>query len=200
VIGFEATSPASAGSPTSSGEDLLGSPTSDPGVTFTVREAAQACAVHANTVRRRLKGGEFPNAYQDRAGTWRIPVTDLERAGLEPSHARVEAPRERLVVVPESESVEMALLRESYDALKLLEAEADELRDQVTDLRRRAAFAEALAEERSDRIDDLRLALRALEAINPHPSERMGASVPAEPVVVPSLEDPPTERRSFWRR
>jgi hypothetical protein len=154
-----------------------------PGVTFTVRDAARACAVHANTVRRRLKGGEFPNAFRDHTGTWRIPVADLEAAGLRPQRSRPEADAEQVVVIPEAYPTGMSTgsvgmptgmptLREAYEALRIVEAEADALREEVQELSRRAAFAETLAQERSERIDDLRIALRALEAVNPRPEDR----------------------------
>ncbi len=175
-----------------------------PGVTFTVREAAKACAVHANTVRRRLKGGEFPNAYRDATGTWRIPVVDLEAAGLRPNRFGSNAPAEPVVVIPEAGPADVHLLREAYDAVKILEAEADTLRNEVAALAQRAAFAETLANERADRIQDLRVALRALESVNPRPEDRFPAASPApaaaEHDVWTAQGQPPTRRARWFRR
>jgi hypothetical protein len=188
----------------STGEATQVRPTGVPGVTLTVREAAKACAVHANTVRRRLKGGEFPNAFRDSAGAWRIPVVDLEAAGLRPN--RFGDTTERVVVVPEASEEELHLLREAYDVVKILEEEADALRAELATLQQRAAFAETLASERADRIDDLRIALRALEAVNPRPEDRFVATaapvapprapeavVISPPVVVAPLVEPTVE-------
>jgi hypothetical protein len=170
-----------------------------PGVTFTVRDAARACAVHANTVRRRLKAGEFPNAFRDHTGTWRIPVADLEAAGLRPQRSREEMPPRDVVVIPEASTIGLPTMRETYEALRTLEDEADEMRATIDDLHRRAAFAETLAQERADRIEDLRMALRALEAVNPRPQERL-TSVPAPDAPKQgewAAESSP--RRSRWR-
>ncbi len=177
-----------------------------PGVTFTVREAARSCAVHANTVRRRLKGGEFPNAFRDHTGTWRIPVVDLEAAGLRPQRSRPEPHQSDVVIIPEARPTGLPTLREAYDALQMVEEEADTLRDRVQELERRAAFAETLAHERAERIDDLRLALRALEAVNPRPEERLAGFRPVRSEEPTLREDPPAggieapPRRSRWRR
>jgi len=49
-------------------------------------DAAQACKVSVDTIKRRLKAGAFPHARQvglDR--TWVIPVRDLVDAGLLPA-------------------------------------------------------------------------------------------------------------------
>src|SRR5258708_31143370 len=56
-----------------------------------VREAAAACRLSPRTIRRKLNAGAFPNAFQspvadDPARTvWKIPVADLEAAGLQPT-------------------------------------------------------------------------------------------------------------------
>ena len=172
------------------------------GVTFTVREAAQACAVHANTVRRRLKSGEFPNAFRDHVGTWKIPVVDLEAAGLRPQRSRAVDHPSDVVVVPDlpsrvsPSSAGMPTLREAYEAIVALETESDALRDQVAELARRAEMAEMLAIERAARIDDLRVALRALEAVNLTPEQRAAS----QPAVTPPAPSEPTPRRGWFRR
>jgi hypothetical protein len=50
------------------------------GAQLTFSEAAEACGVSRSTIKRRR--GEFPHAYQDGAGVWRVPVSDLLGAGL----------------------------------------------------------------------------------------------------------------------
>jgi hypothetical protein len=56
--------------------------------TFTVGEVVHRCGVSKSTVKRRLREGAFPNAYQDDPtnpqSPWRIPVEDLLAAGLNP--------------------------------------------------------------------------------------------------------------------
>lgn len=49
--------------------------------TLTLSEAAQRAGVSRSTIRRRHEAGKFPNAHLD-GGEWRIPIEDLEDAGL----------------------------------------------------------------------------------------------------------------------
>lgn len=56
-----------------------------PGIALTLAEAADACGVGRGTIYRWLDRGAFPNAYREQpGGIWRIPVVDLEAAGLRP--------------------------------------------------------------------------------------------------------------------
>jgi hypothetical protein len=49
---------------------------------YTLREAAEACGVSVDTIKRRRKDGEFPSASQvDRA--WRIPSAELAKVATE---------------------------------------------------------------------------------------------------------------------
>ena len=58
--------------------------------TLPVREAAAACRLSPRTIRRKLNAGAFPNVFRAASAgapghsIWRIPVADLERAGLHP--------------------------------------------------------------------------------------------------------------------
>src|ERR1700690_2745666 len=60
------------------------------GHALTIREAAAACRVSPRTIRRHLNAGEFPNSYEVKAPEtpggilWKIPLEDLEHAGLSP--------------------------------------------------------------------------------------------------------------------
>jgi len=56
-----------------------------PGIALTLAEAADACGVGRGAIHRWLEKGAFPNAYREQTtGVWRIPVVDLEAAGLRP--------------------------------------------------------------------------------------------------------------------
>jgi hypothetical protein len=102
--------------------------------------------VHRSTIRRSLARDRFPNAYKEAVrGWWRIPVTDLEAAGLRPNRAEP--------TIDDSPDGPLALLQE-----------VERLRRQLHETQLRAASAEALATERAERIADLRMAFRALQA------------------------------------
>lgn len=137
---------------------------------FTFREAATACGVSRDTIKRRHRLGQFPRA-ELLDGVWKIPATDLIAAGLP---LGVES-----TVCPEPP----ALIPVAPDELVQLRAE-------VADLRRRAEVAEAIARERAEALADARLALRALtegerpSPVAPEPVEHRSA-VP-EPPPAPS--------------
>ena len=67
----------------------------EPETFLTVRQAAEACRVSIDTIRRRLRAGNIDGA--ERTGPndwdgWLLPVSGLRSAGLEPELARrVEA-------------------------------------------------------------------------------------------------------------
>ena len=62
-----------------------------PGQSLTIREAAAACGLSPRTIRRKLTADAFPNAFKlqprdgETEGVWKIPVGDLEAAGLSPT-------------------------------------------------------------------------------------------------------------------
>lgn len=56
---------------------------------LTVKEAAQACGVSDDTIKRRLRAGQFPSAVRGpasgrRPGPWLLTVEDLAAVGLKP--------------------------------------------------------------------------------------------------------------------
>ncbi|MEV7114398.1 helix-turn-helix transcriptional regulator [Streptomyces anulatus] len=55
---------------------------------LTRREAATACGVSRSTIRRRREAGDLPNAVQDEARGWLIPVKE----GLLAAGFRLNAP------------------------------------------------------------------------------------------------------------
>jgi hypothetical protein len=87
--------------------------------TFTVGEVVDRCGVSKSTVKRRLREGAFPGAFQEDPASaqspWRIPVEDLLAAGLNPgkpsppdpvnpvSEPMAERPVEPTVTLPLSE-------------------------------------------------------------------------------------------------
>jgi len=48
-----------------------------PGAALSLSEAATACSVSRNTIRRRLDAKRFPNAYKDANGRWRTAISDI---------------------------------------------------------------------------------------------------------------------------
>jgi hypothetical protein len=151
------------------------------GVALTMSEAARACRVHRSTIRRHLVRRSFPNAYKEAAnGWWRIPVADLEAAGLRPN---------RMAPPEEADA--------RGDAPELHE-ELERLRRELSEAQMRAAAAEAIARERLERIGDLRMAFRALQA-GPAavPAESDVADVADEPVRAEPVRRVPGTRQSI---
>jgi hypothetical protein len=54
-----------------------------------ITEAAAACGLSRDTVRRRIRSGALPGARRDPSGSspWLIPIRDLLAAGLDPDRA-----------------------------------------------------------------------------------------------------------------
>lgn len=139
---------------------------------LTITEAARASGVDRRTLRRRLDGGEFPNAYREsgshgtESGAWLIPVEDLLRAGLS-----LDAP-----TGPDTATVG------SHGR-----SEQEPLQSALADALRRAEVAEATAAERQRIIETQELALRALAA-----AVELKDAVPVE--VIARLDDSPDGR------
>jgi hypothetical protein len=99
---------------------------------YTASEAASVCGVSLRTVQRKIPLLEAAGAYKDGAGAWRIPVAAMRAAGLSPGRPSP----------PDVGGDTAVRQRDSdVDTLSLL-------REQVSELRRRAEVAEALAAER----------------------------------------------------
>ena len=134
-----------------------------------VREAAAACRLSPRTIRRKLNAGEFPNAYKTPVADdptrsiWKIPVGDLEQAGLQPTlvhpafskstparQADASAPTVLELVRSDRFGRLRAELAEAVAAaeLALLRAEAERWR--------------VIAEERAQALDRADLALKAV--------------------------------------
>lgn len=140
---------------------------------YTVREAAAACGVSVDTIRRRLTDGRFPNAEQRRGRTgdeWQIPGADLglvaaaegwslSIASAEPrlDEGFVERYEAAIVAAAKAEAQHSHLagqleqaIRERDRARSDLEHEQSELRrsqNDLTEAAQRAAVAQARTEE-----------------------------------------------------
>lgn len=127
---------------------------------LTISEAARICGVRRRAIRRRQQAGEFVNSFRDADGTWRIPLSDLTAAGLEPQ-LESDPGELRIVSAPASH--------------------VERLRTEVAVLRERVRALEIIAREREERVQDLRTILRML----PTPSEIDGLSAPGTEEVLP---------------
>src|SRR5690606_36108878 len=74
---------------------------------LTVVQAAEACAVSVDTIRRRLRAGGFPRARREVEpnGAWLIPFGDLAYGGLAADRARLPG-NPRPVTGADLESIE----------------------------------------------------------------------------------------------
>lgn len=129
--------------------------------TFTITDAAVACAVSRKTITRKLADLAEHGAAKDDDGIWRIPVEALLAVGLHPGRSLPEqqSARRPTVAAPAAASPALAPVERG--------AEADLVtvpRQRWDDLRIRLARAEAEASERALALADARLALRALTA------------------------------------
>lgn len=125
---------------------------------FTITEAASACAVSRKTITRKLAELAEAGAAKDADGIWRIPVEALLSVGLHPGRSLTPGSARREPVVD---------LRSARPA-PVEHAQAPETitvpRDRWDDMRIRLARAEAESTERGRALEDARLALRALTA------------------------------------
>jgi chromosome segregation ATPase len=148
-------------------------PRQDTATSFTIREAAVACGVSDDTIRRRLADDRFPHAEQHKGRTgleWRIPASDLAQLAeaegwdLDLAEAKDQQPDhlldryERLLVQHAEADAKRQLAdgqveqltRERDQARSDLEHERAELRRLTSDLNeaeRSTAIAEARTEE-----------------------------------------------------
>ena len=161
------------------------------GPALAVREAAAACRLSPRTIRRKLNAGAFPNAYKtadpDTPGlsTWRIPVADLERAGLEPTlmhptFAKAAATAERDAAAP---TVLELVRSDRFGRLRAELAEAVAAAELAL-LRAEAERWRMIAEERAQALDRADIALKALTAAIEAEGKHAGAPPAARGDVV----------------
>ncbi len=152
---------------------------------FTITDAATACAVSRKTITRKLADLAEHGAAKDEDGVWRIPVEALLAVGLHPGRSLAPASRPS-AAVPTSQTAAPSRIPVApvADMVSIP-------RDRWDDLRIRLARAEAEASERALALADARLALRALTAgpaSDPHPT-RATAPAPAAAVAGPGGPD-----------
>lgn len=125
---------------------------------YGIAEAAAACAVSAETIRRRLRAGLLPHARRDYLpyGPWRVPVSDLIAAGLNPT-AGDTAPSAASGELSDELATELRTVRAELEATRVELAKAETL------------AAARLAELRAVRehLDDLRQIVRRYSGLCP---------------------------------
>lgn len=141
-----------------------GSTPSPGGHLFTMTEAADACEVSRDTIKRHRQAGAYPGAHQDAAGTWLIPLADLLADGLTPNAPlQGEGAPQAQHQVPAPPAAPPAEL----ERLRRLESENRELRARLEERERALSIAET--------------ALRALPAAPAAPPVPQDAAPPRRP-------------------
>lgn len=103
----------------------------DDAPTLSLPEAAAACAVSAETIRRRIKSGAIDGAIRDKTGAWRLPVAGLVAAGLRPNLSGHSGN----IALSSAEVARLeALAHERAETIAMLRAELAALRQLVRDL------------------------------------------------------------------
>jgi len=195
------------------------------GLALAVREAAAACRLSTRTIRRKLSAGAFPNAYQAASvegpskTIWRIPLADLEAAGLKPNLVHPAFSNAVPNTQPESTSPGPTVLElvrsDRFGRLRAELAEAVAAAELAL-LRAEAERWRVIAEERAQALERADLALKALTAAiqsdgmhsgNAAPSNR-GDVVPVPPLVraeamrytatLQALHDMRRQERRWW--
>jgi hypothetical protein len=155
--------------------------------TFTITEAAAACAVSRKTITRKLVDLAGHGAAKDDDGIWRIPVEALLALGLHPGRSVPTRSGSPEPLSNPNPSGSAARVPAATPGVGFVPAGPDMVsvpRDRWDDLRIRLARAEAEAAERALALADARLALRALTAgptagPGPAPTVPQGAQVAA---------------------
>ena len=170
-----------------------GQPIEPPARALTIREAEHATGMNSRSIRRRLAAGAFPRAYKDTdcdqpdAHVWRIPVGDLEAAGLGPLDLASPGEHERVLPAISSSQPTAATLigTDRFARLRTELAEAVAAAE-LTLLRAEVEKWRAIAEERGRALERADLALHILG------TTLGGAPSPAEPSPGPATGERPT--------
>lgn len=151
---------------------------------WSIKQAAEACGVSVDTVKRRIKKLEELGAYKNARGAWRVTPEQLRGAGLKPG-----APLKGTRAVPQG-TEEVPGAQGSAEVEKL-RARIVELEAALKVEKAKLEAAERVAEERSRSLDLLARSLRVLEAPRSEP-EREREPEPKEPE--------PAQPRGFFSR
>jgi len=163
--------------------------------TLTIREAAKATGTNARSIRRRLAAGAFPGAYkgtdpeQPDTLVWRIPVDELEGAGLGPVDLTIATGRELESAVPESATPSAGILIGTDRFARLRSELAEAVASaELALLRAEAEKWRAVADERGSALERADIALQTLSSALGPRSETTTETTPA----APSLSDAPS--------
>jgi hypothetical protein len=150
-------------------EDQMAAIDQPVGHALIVREAAAACRLSPRTIRRKLNAGEFPNAFKAPAADdanqtiWKIPVGDLEAAGLQPHlvHPAFSKPAPDAEPDTSAPTVLELVRSDRFGRLRAELAEAVAAAELAL-LRAEAERWRVIAEERGHALERADLALKAL--------------------------------------
>jgi hypothetical protein len=141
-----------------------------PGQSLTIREAAAACGLSPRTIRRKLTADSFPNAFKlsprdgETEGVWKIPVADLEAAGLSPTllqHPTITNGSSQPEPASDGPTVLELVRSDRFGRLRAELAEAVAAAE-IALLRAEAERWRSLADERATALDRADIALKAL--------------------------------------
>lgn len=157
------------------------------GHAFSMVEAAHACGVSRDSIKRKL--GRFEHKWKDATGAWRIPLADLLAAGLTPN-----APTEAPTAPARSEVAE---IKTSSLEIELREARA-QLAAYEQAMHAERARAEEAERARAEMAAALQLALQKIPASLPPAQDAAPVQTADAPGASPSAPAPP--RRRWFRR
>ena len=152
---------------------------------WSLKQAAEACGVSVDTVKRRIKTLEELGAYKNARGAWRVTPEQLRGAGLKPG-----VPLKRTGAL--HQGTEDAPGAQGGAEVEKLRARVVELEAALKVEKARVEAAERVAEERSRSLDLLARSLRVLEAPRAEPVRE------AEPE--PNEPKEPDSPRGFFSR
>jgi hypothetical protein len=154
------------------------------GQALTIREAAAACGISPRTIRRKLNAEAFPNAFKLRPrageteGVWKIPVADLETAGLAPTllHPTITNGANAAPEPQTDGPTVLELVRsDRFGRLRAELAEAVAAAE-IALLRAEAERWRSLADERAQALDRADTALKALTTAMGSDTVRVGVA------------------------
>lgn len=169
-----------------------------------VREAAAACRLSPRTIRRKLNAGAFPNSFKSPAADdpdktiWKIPVSDLEQAGLQPTLAHPAFSKPPSISEPDGATPTVLELVRS-DRFGRLRAELAEAvaAAEIALLRAEAERWRVIADERGKALERADLALTAITSTMQSEGPHQGPPPPATRSDVASV--PPLVRAEAMR-
>lgn len=144
---------------------------------WSIKQAAEACGVSVDTVKRRIKKLDELGAYKNSRGAWRVTPEQLRGVGLKPG-----APLKGARALPQGS--EDAPGASSGAEVEKLRARVIELEAALKVEKMKVEAAERVAEERSRALELLARSLRVLEASRAEPvqePERKEAPEPEPP-------------------